>query len=90
MLARLSCQHNPPTPHSTSYGLAATLWCRDGSKAQQVARALQVATVWVNCWMVRDLNMPFGGVKESGMGRESATESIEFFTEAKTICVKWA
>ena len=66
------------------------MWCKDGIKAQQVARALHTGTVWINCWMVRDLNMPFGGMKNSGAGRESTTESIEFFTEAKTICTKLA
>lgn len=48
----------------------------------------QAGTVWANCWLVRDLNMPFGGMKESGTGRESAKDSLEFFTEEKTICVK--
>lgn len=48
----------------------------------------QAGTVWCNCWLVRDLNMPFGGVKASGIGREGAKESYEFYTEAKTICVK--
>lgn len=48
----------------------------------------QVGTVWTNCWLVRDLDMPFGGVKTSGMGRESTQDSLEFYTEAKTICTK--
>ena len=48
----------------------------------------QAGTVWCNCWLVRDLNMPFGGVKASGIGREGAKESYEFYTEAKTICIK--
>lgn len=80
---------NPLSP-SSSYGLSACVWCRDVVRAQQVARQLHAGTVWVNCWMVRDLNMPFGGVKDSGLGRESATESIDFYTEAKTICFKLA
>ena len=49
---------------------------------------LQVGTVWANCWLIRDLNMPFGGVKASGVGREGAQESMEFFTEVKTVCVQ--
>ena len=48
----------------------------------------QVGTVWCNCWLVRDLNMPFGGTKASGIGRESAKDSLDFFTEKKTICVR--
>jgi len=47
---------------------------------------LQVGTVWINCWMVRELHMPFGGKKSSGTGREGVKESIEFFTEVKTTC----
>ena len=49
---------------------------------------MQAGTVWTNCWMIRDLNMPFGGMKASGLGREGAKESIEYYTEAKCICVK--
>ena len=48
----------------------------------------KAGTVWANCWMIRDLNMPFGGMKESGTGREGAKDSLEFFTEEKTICIK--
>ena len=48
----------------------------------------QAGTVWCNCWLVRDLNMPFGGIKSSGIGREGAKDSYEFYTEAKTICIK--
>lgn len=54
----------------------------------QVCSLQQVGTVWTNCWLVRDLDMPFGGVKTSGMGRESTQDSLEFYTEAKTICTK--
>lgn len=48
----------------------------------------QVGTVWVNCWLVRDLNVPFGGTKMSGVGREGLKDSFEFYTEVKTICIK--
>ena len=48
----------------------------------------QAGTVWCNCWLVRDLNMPFGGFKASGIGREGAKESYEFYTEVKTVCIK--
>lgn len=72
---------------SCTYGLAATVWCRDGPRSQRLARAIHAGTVWINCWLVRDLNMPFGGVKASGSGRESAEESIDYYTEAKTVCM---
>ena len=49
---------------------------------------LQAGTVWCNCWLVRDLNMPFGGTKSSGIGREGFTDSIDFYTEVKTVCIK--
>ena len=49
---------------------------------------LQVGTVWVNCWLVRDLNVPFGGAKMSGLGREGLKDSLEFYTEVKTVCIK--
>ena len=49
---------------------------------------IQVGTVWVNCWIVRDLNMPFGGAKMSGVGREGLRDSLEFYTEVKTVCIK--
>ena len=48
---------------------------------------LQVTTAWVNCWLVRDLNMPFGGIKESGIGLEGGHDSMEFYTQKKTICL---
>ena len=49
---------------------------------------LKVGTVWVNCWLVRDLNVPFGGAKMSGVGREGLKDSLEFYTEVKTVCIK--
>ncbi|XP_046580977.1 2-aminomuconic semialdehyde dehydrogenase-like [Haliotis rubra] len=74
--------------NSVKYGLCATLWTQNLSRMHRIAQKLQVGTVWANCWLVRDLNMPFGGTKESGIGREGAKESLEFFTEEKTVCVK--
>eukprot|EP00049_Salpingoeca_infusionum_P001294 m.47117 g.47117 ORF g.47117 m.47117 type:complete len:514 (-) comp10959_c1_seq2:1367-2908(-) len=76
--------------NSTDYGLSAVIWSKDGSRAHHVAERIHAGTVWINCWMVRDLRMPFGGVKGSGTGRESAVESIEYFTEVKTVCTKYA
>ena len=73
--------------NNSKYGLSATVWTNNIGRAHRVAQRLQVGTTWVNCFLVRDLHMPFGGMKESGIGRESSEESIEFFTEVKTICV---
>ena len=74
--------------NSTRYGLSATLWTRDLQRAHRVAAALDGGTIWVNCWLLRDLRVPFGGMKESGVGREGGFESLRFFTEAKNVCVK--
>jgi aminomuconate-semialdehyde/2-hydroxymuconate-6-semialdehyde dehydrogenase len=74
--------------NSTRYGLSATVWTRDLQRAHRVAAALDVGTVWVNCWLLRDLRVPFGGVKDSGVGREGGSDSLHFFTEAKNVCVK--
>lgn len=74
--------------NAVRYGLAATVWSSNVTTLHKVSQKLHAGTVWANCWMVRDLNMPFGGMKESGTGREAARESLEFFTEEKTICVK--
>ncbi|XP_021378179.1 aldehyde dehydrogenase family 8 member A1-like [Mizuhopecten yessoensis] len=74
--------------NDVQYGLAATLWTQDVSRLHRVSRKLQVGTVWANCWLIRDLNMPFGGMKDSGIGREGCVESMDFYTEQKTICIK--
>ena len=74
--------------NSTKYGLSATLWTRDLQRAHRVAAALQAGTVWINCWLLRDLRVPFGGMRESGLGREGGFESLNFFTESKNVCVK--
>jgi aminomuconate-semialdehyde/2-hydroxymuconate-6-semialdehyde dehydrogenase len=74
--------------NSTTYGLAASLWTRDLSRAHRVAAALESGIVWVNCWLLRDLRTPFGGVKRSGVGREGGFEAMRFFTEPKNVCVK--
>ncbi|PAA63122.1 hypothetical protein BOX15_Mlig011506g2 [Macrostomum lignano] len=75
--------------NSVKYGLCATLFSRDASRIMRVCRQLQVGTVWSNCWLVRDLNMPFGGCKQSGIGREGAHDSLEFYTEVKTVCLRF-
>ena len=74
--------------NSSRYGLSATLWTRDLQRAHRVAAAIDCGTVWINCWLLRDLRVPFGGMKESGVGREGGFESLNFFTEAKNVCVK--
>lgn len=72
--------------NSTQYGLSATIWTENTTKADRVAGKLDSGVVWVNCWMVRDLRTPFGGMKNSGVGREGGLEAFEFFTEQKNIC----
>jgi len=73
--------------NSTRYGLAATVWTRDLARAHRVAGRLRSGIVWINCWMLRDLRTPFGGVKDSGVGREGGWEALRFFTEPKNVCV---
>jgi len=75
--------------NSTRYGLSATLWTNNLNRAHRVAEQLQAGIVWVNCWLLRDLRTPFGGVKDSGMGREGGWEAMRFFTEPKNVCVKY-
>ncbi|HND88544.1 MAG TPA: aldehyde dehydrogenase family protein, partial [Saprospiraceae bacterium] len=74
--------------NSTDYGLSATLWTQHLGRAQRMAAALQAGIVWVNCWMLRDLRTPFGGVKNSGIGREGGWEALRFFSDVKN--VTWA
>jgi aminomuconate-semialdehyde/2-hydroxymuconate-6-semialdehyde dehydrogenase len=74
--------------NATPYGLSATLWTQSLPRAHRVADRIEAGTVWVNCWMLRDLRVPFGGVKSSGVGREGGEDALRFFTESKNICVK--
>jgi aminomuconate-semialdehyde/2-hydroxymuconate-6-semialdehyde dehydrogenase len=74
--------------NACDYGLAATVWTQDISKANRVAMAVHAGIVWVNCWLLRDLRTPFGGIKNSGVGREGGWEALRFFTEAKNVCIE--
>jgi len=75
--------------NAATYGLAATIWTQDISTANLVAAKLQAGIIWVNCWLVRDLRTPFGGMKNSGVGREGGWEALRFFTEQKNICIEF-
>lgn len=74
--------------HST-YGLASVVWTNHLARAHRMAGALHTGIVWINCWLLRDLRTPFGGVKQSGIGREGGWEAIRFFTEAKNVTIKY-
>lgn len=74
--------------NSTEYGLASIVWTENLTRAHRVAQKIQSGIVWINCWMVRDLRTPFGGVKASGVGREGGVEALRFFTESKNVCIK--
>lgn len=74
--------------NGTEYGLASTVWTNDINKAHRVSARIEAGIVWINCWLERDLRTPFGGMKNSGMGREGGWEVLRFFTEPQNICIK--
>ena len=74
--------------NSTMYGLASVLWTENLTRAHRMAEKIHAGIVWINCWLLRDLRTPFGGVKASGVGREGGFEALDFFTEPKNVCVK--
>lgn len=74
--------------NSTMYGLSATVWTENLNRAHRVSAQLKCGIIWVNCWLFRDLRTPFGGMKQSGIGREGGWEALKFFTDTKNICIK--
>lgn len=74
--------------NASEYGLSATIWTQHLTRAHRMAARLQCGIVWINCWLLRDLRTPFGGIKSSGVGREGGFEAMRFFTEPKNVCVK--
>jgi aminomuconate-semialdehyde/2-hydroxymuconate-6-semialdehyde dehydrogenase len=75
--------------NSVKYGLSATLWTDNINRTMRISKKLEVGIVWVNTWLNRDLRTPFGGMKNSGVGREGGFEALKFFTEPKNICIKY-
>ncbi len=75
--------------NSTIYGLASSVWTSDLSRAHRMADKIEAGIVWINCWLLRDLRTPFGGVKASGVGREGGQEVLRFFTEPKNVCIQY-
>jgi aminomuconate-semialdehyde/2-hydroxymuconate-6-semialdehyde dehydrogenase len=73
--------------NDVDYGLSSSIWTQNLGRAHRVAEQIHAGTVWVNCWLVRDLRVPFGGMKQSGVGREGGEEALRFFTEPKNVCI---
>jgi aminomuconate-semialdehyde/2-hydroxymuconate-6-semialdehyde dehydrogenase len=74
--------------NSTAYGLSATIWTENLSRAHRVSAKVKSGIIWVNCWLFRDLRTPFGGMKQSGIGREGGWDALRFFMETRNICIK--
>jgi aminomuconate-semialdehyde/2-hydroxymuconate-6-semialdehyde dehydrogenase len=74
--------------NACDYGLSASIWTQDISTANRVAAQVEAGIIWVNCWLRRDLRTAFGGIKNSGVGREGGWEALRFFTEAKNVCIE--
>ena len=74
--------------NNSEYGLACSIWTSNLSRAHRLAAQIQIGIIWINCWLFRDLRTPFGGMKNSGTGREGGYEAMHFFTESKNVCIK--
>lgn len=74
--------------NTSEYGLSATIWTQNISRANRVAAKVHSGIIWVNCWLLRDLRTPFGGFKNSGVGREGGWDALRFFTEPKNVCIE--
>jgi len=75
--------------NESEYGLASSIWTNDLSRTHRIGEKIETGIVWINCWMNRDLRTPFGGMKNSGLGREGGLEALRFFTEPKNICIQY-
>ena len=75
--------------NSTRYGLSASLWTENLSRAHRITKKLHAGIIWINTWLLRDLRTPFGGVKHSGVGREGGFDALDFFTESKNVCIAY-
>ena len=71
------------------YGLSATVWTNNLNRTMRLSKQLETGIVWVNTWLNRDLRTPFGGMKDSGVGREGGFEALRFFTEPKNVCISY-
>jgi aminomuconate-semialdehyde/2-hydroxymuconate-6-semialdehyde dehydrogenase len=72
--------------NDSRYGLSATIWTRHLDQALDVGRQIDAGVVWINGWLVRDLRTPFGGMKDSGVGREGGWDALDFWTQSKNVC----
>lgn len=75
--------------NANRYGLATSIYTQDIGRANRMARAIEVGLCWINSWFLRDLRTPFGGSKQSGIGREGGVHSFEFYTELRNVMVKY-
>ena len=75
--------------NNVKYGLSATIWTNNLKRTMRLTQRIQAGIVWVNTWLMRDLRTPFGGMKDSGVGREGGLEALRFFTEPKNVCIKY-
>jgi aminomuconate-semialdehyde/2-hydroxymuconate-6-semialdehyde dehydrogenase len=75
--------------NDSQYGLSCTIWTQNLSRAHRLAEKIESGIVWINTWLLRDLRTPFGGMKDSGVGREGGWEALRFFTEPKNVCIEY-